>query len=252
MLKALANCWGMLFIIAVLGFSLVDVPRKAKRKINLEDEIKHSFTQIAKRRSKLEELEMMIEFKLQVVRKELSNIQDGYRKKKFEELINSLPFELGQHSAIEDNIPKVVEKVTLDDVELEIYGYIKTKYKLKKTIQRIQSLLKKSKDKKVSSHFNLPDFAAFIFNRIMLCAVFFLSGLVVLFIIMNGFNIQREFLQNWLKKLSFFQFMAVFDTYALFVSYLIIHGILKSKFQNFKGLNANGNTDVQSLIYFSR
>lgn len=242
----------MLFIIAVLGFSLIDVPRKAKRKINLEEEIKHSFTQIAKRKSKLEELEMLIEFKLQVARKELQNIKDEYRKKKFEDLISSLPFELGQHSEIDDNIPKVVEKVTLDDVELEIYGYIKTKYKLKKTIQKLQSMLRKSKDKNLSSNFVLSDFTTTFFNRLVFFSVVFLSGLVVLFIIMNGFNVQREFLQNWLKKLSFFEFMAVFDIYALFVSYLIIHGILKSKFQNFKGLNANGNTDVQSLIYFSR
>ena len=242
----------MLFIIAVLGFSIIDVPKKAKRKINLEEEIKHSFTQMVKRKSKLEELEMLIEFKLQVARKELQNIKDEYRKKKFEDLIGCLPFELGQHSEIDDNIPKVVEKVTLDDVELEIYGYIKTKYKLKKTIQKLQSMLRKSKEKNLSPNFVLSDFINTFFNRLVFFSVVFLSGLVVLFIIMNGFNVQREFLQNWLKKLSFFGFMAVFDIYALFVSYLIIHGILKSKFQNFKGLNANGNTDVQSLIYFSR
>lgn len=200
----------------------------------------------------MEELEIVIEFKLQIVKSDIINIKDSYLKNKFDDLMSSLPFQLGQHADFEGNLPITSEKVTLEELELEIYSYIKTKYKLKKTVYKIQTLLKCLKDKKSSPNGSFFDSFEKIYVRVVFMVILCASSLVVLLIILNGFNISRDFLQNGLKRMSFLGFSIVFDAYTLFVTYLIIHGILKSKFQNFKGLNAHGNTDVQSLIYFAR
>ena len=248
--KALANCWGMLFIIAVLGFSLVDVPRKIFRKTNPELEIRHNHLKIKRRIEQLDELEIMIEFKLESCKKEIVGLKDDYRKKKFDDLIGNLPFQIGNHTDFECGKPLTLEKITIDDIEQNIYQYIKTKYKLRRNIKTTQSLLKSFKSLKVRSSF-FERLSGFYYQCLYL-AVLALSGFVVLLIILNGFDIERMFLQSWLKKLSFWQFDFVFYLYAAFVGSLIVNGILKSKFQNFKGLNADQNTDVQSIIYFSR
>lgn len=247
LLKALANCWGMIFLVAALGFSLADVAKKTARSLSLEAEVRHLYAKMKKRRSKLDDLEILIEFKLQVVRSELLNIKDGYRKKKFDELIASLPFELGAHGDTESTPKKGVEKVTLEELESEIYTYIKTKYKLKKTIQKLQSLVRQRKGNGAANESGKK-----LLRRVLFVCVLSLSGVVIVLIILNGFNIRRQFLAQFLRSLSLIQFSLIFTIYALFTGYLVVHGVLKSRFQNFKGLNASGHTDVQSMVYFCR
>lgn len=237
----------MIFLVAALGFSLADVAKKTARSLSIEAEVRHLYAKMKKRRAKLDDLEILIEFKLQVVRSELFSIKDSYRKKKFDDLIASLPFELGAHGDTESTPRKGIDKVTLEEVENEIYSYIKTKYKLKKTIQKLQYLVRQRKGNSETNKSGKK-----LLKRLLFLCVLFLSGVVILLITINGFNVKRGFLVVILRSLSLLQFSLIFMIYAVFTGYLVVHGVLKSRFQNFKGLNASGHTDVQSMVYFCR
>lgn len=236
----------MIFLVAALGFSLADVVKKWYLGLSAAGEAQHIYSQIKKKKAQLSDLEILIEFKMQVVRAELLSLKDPYKKKKFDELIANLPFDFGSQSDPEMRASRTAGEVTLEELESEIYSYIKTKYKLKRKCKRLRGLLAKIRQQGGRGALETA------LRKLGFAFLVSMSGVVVLLIVLNGFNIPRDFLQHWLKQLSPVAFAVVFAVYSLFVGHLVVNGVLKSRFQNFKGMSSGGNTDTQSLVYFSR
>jgi hypothetical protein len=99
----LANCWGMLLIIMVLGYSIVDVAKKFKKKLSLNSELEYNYVKIFKQKQKLEELGCSLEFKIATIRGDIKSITDEYSRKKFEHLLNSLPIEVKDTPEMDDS-----------------------------------------------------------------------------------------------------------------------------------------------------
>lgn len=262
--KILANCWGILLIMMVLGFSIVDVAKKCKRKLNLRTEIESNYVKLAKQKQKLEELEYSLEFKVATVKKEIQNITDSYKKKKFEHLVDNLPFKLNETHDLEDSDRNYFKnQITLEDTENEIYYYLMVKYKHRKLLRKTAYLTLISGYKELTMQHEYQKkcdaFTEFYYKSLryyLMLPVFFfvlaMSAIILLLIVFNGFNLPRAFIANGLAGMNWSTFGMVFNSYLLYMCYLNIHGILKAKFQNFKGLVPGKNTDLQSLIYFAR
>ncbi len=262
--KVLANCWGILLIIMVLGFSIVDVAKKCKKKLYLKSELEYNYVKLAKQKQKLEELEYSLEFKIATTKAEIKNITDTYKKKKFEHLLDSLPFEINETHDMDDSDKNYFkEEITLEDTENEIYYYLMIKYKHKKLLKKSAYLTVIGSYEELTFNHDLKEkkdnFSVFYYKSLryyLMLPVFVfvigMSALILLLIVFNGFDLPRGFIANDLSGLNWTKFGIVFNTYLLFLCYLNLHGILKAKFQNFKGLVSGKNTDLQSLIYFAR
>ena len=256
--KAFSNCYGLLLIIIILGFSLVDVPKRFSSKLDLQVEYKHKLMRISWYNFKLEELQYDLEFKLEVFKNDLANIDNDYIKKKFNQLIKNLPFK--PKGDIECAYTEEVKgELKLERIEKDILNYLHIKLKYERALhkvyfmKRLNERLNNEGARKLSFH----EYIYYKYLRLYILTPFFfsavlLSSVILLSEFLNPSDHSIAILQATLQFLTPLKFVFIFNVFLVYGFYLIVHGILKSKFQGFKGLAFNNYTNVQSLIYFSR
>lgn len=264
--KALANSWGMLLIVTILGFSMVNVLRTAKRKLSYHNTLQNKFIKLEHASSKLIELQFTLEFKIPFLKKKLEFINDQKLTTKFNGLFACLPPSLQENSHHETNseLIKLSDDDLIEEIESDLLDYILNSQKVRKIVKSLIKTitLNESKEFKLPNNIILPRtnfFAKFYrkFIRKFLVIIFitygfFVSFLIISGLILNGFAINRSFLKTWLCLLPLPVFMVCFNLYLAYFVYLLIHGIKESRLQGFKGLSFEKQTDTQSLLYFTR
>lgn len=261
--KAFSNCYGLLLIIIVLGFSLVDVPKKLGKKLDRDLEYKHKLIKVTCYNYRLEELQYELEFKLEAFKNELGSIDNDYLKGKFEQLVKSLPFEL--KSDIEYTYKEETKgKFRLERIETDILEYIHVREKYERTVEKAIFLHKLKHPELLhqtmhinSNQIHLLRIMYYRYMRLYVVTPIYavsiiLSLVIVLMEFLNCFNFGRHFMITSLEHLDPSRFLLMFNIFLCYGCYIIIHGVLKSKFQGFKGLSLNNHTDTQSIITFSR
>lgn len=261
--KAFSNCYGLFLIILVLGFSLVDVPKNFGKKLDRDLEYKHKLMKVTWYSYKLEELQYELEFKLEAFKSELESIDNNYLKGKFEQLMKSLPFEL--KNDIEYAYKEETKgKFKFEKIEADILEYIHIKEKYERAVGKAIFLYKlKTPDILYQVNSNTYNRLFFIklfyykYIRLYVITPIYTASIILSLVIvfaefLNCFNFGRNFLILSLANMEASRFLLMFNIFLIYGCYIVLHGVLKSKFQRFKGLSLNNHTDTQSLITFSR
>lgn len=265
--KALANCWGMLLIILILGYSMINALKRMRDNMSNKKKVQCLLLQLQKSASSIEELSLILEYKIPFLLKKLEFISDKTLNQKFIRLLSELPSEISSQTHIEttDDLMKLSDEDLIEEIESEIYDFIINEYLYNFSLRRLKHILILDKN---SIGIELPDhlknsslgLTTRCYQHVCLkiaCVLFLIYGGLVSFLIVgglfvNGFSISRNFLLDFLKSLSFGQFLIIFNGYLAYFIYLLLHGICESRLQGFKGLTPNHKTDTQSLLYFTR
>ena len=250
----------------MFGYSLVDVFQGVQKRLDPQSIIRRNCRKLVIEEDRLEELEYLLEFKISSVRLELCRITDDYKKRKFDHLLQDLPFVMRPDSDKEKQIKAsvAIAECSIEDIESDIYSYIITKYRFQRRLRKTARIVVLTGNAannippELSSHYRTP-WRMFYYKKVrkvllvlLFIFLFLMSTVVLGLILMNGFGIDREFLRTILTKLPEVYFLLFFNTYLGYLAYMVVHGVLKSHIQGFRGLLPNHNTDVYSLIGFAR
>lgn len=266
--KALANSWGLLLIVAILGYSLPNVLKRLRRQMSPEKSLKHKLTRLGRLQTTIEELTVSLEFKLPFLHKKLSFINHPPLTQKFSNLTAMLPSDIGQnsHDLSLSEVLKFNDDSLMDETESEIQALIVAKRAEKRTVQALIKLIAihslsipnvKLAESLAVRHTSFANRFYHRKLRPLALTLLYIYGwtitlLIVAGITANGFGLPRVFLSDWLKQLNFPLFILFFNAYLVYFSYLIVHGVGESRLQGFRGLHGDNITDTQSMLYWTR